>query len=63
MFLVSNELTERDAKMTISKRYALSLIKSGKATMGPVLVPDERGHIYQAIDRHDVQRVDHYRVS
>jgi hypothetical protein len=49
--------------MTITKKYALSLVKSGKATMGPVLVADERGHVYQAIDLHDVQRVDHYRVS
>jgi hypothetical protein len=48
--------------MTISKKYALSLVKSGKATLGPVLVADERGHVYQAIDRHDLQRVDHFRV-
>lgn len=49
--------------MTITKKYALQLIREGKATLGPVLTPDDHGHVYQAIDRHDVQRVDHFRVS
>lgn len=48
--------------MTITQTYAAKLIKAGKATL-TTTVTDDRGHVYQVLDRHDLQRVDHYRVS
>ena len=48
--------------MIISKKYADRLIRKGKA-VETALVTTENGDTYQAIDRLDRQRVDHYRVD
>ena len=46
--------------MIITKKYALKLIKAGKATVETSLKPDSCGSKYVAISRTDVQRTDHY---
>ena len=48
--------------MTITKRYAERLIREGKAVK-TTTVSEDNGHRYQAIDRLDLQRVDHYRIA
>lgn len=48
--------------MIITKSYAKKLAKAGKATIEDCTVTDDRGHIWQIVTRHDVQRVDHYRA-
>lgn len=45
--------------MILSPNYAKSLIRKGQATP-TTTVEHETGRTLQAIDRHDVQRVDHY---
>ena len=47
--------------MTITKSYAERLICEGKATK-TTTITDDKGHTLQALDRHDLQRVDHYRI-
>ena len=46
--------------MIISKKYALRLMKESKAGNVVELKPDDQGRIYVAIDRYDLQRIDHY---
>ena len=48
--------------MIINKKYADRLIRQGKAAK-TTLVTTENGVTYQAIDRLDRQRVDHYRID
>lgn len=54
---------------TITKQTANKLIRSGAARLtdcnGVALgtTTDERGHVYQIVERLDLQRVDHYRVE
>ncbi len=48
--------------MIITAAHARSLVKSGKATP-TTTVTDDQGRVWQALDRHDIQRVDHYRVG
>ena len=48
--------------MIITKSYANRLLREGKA-LETTTVTDEKGHTFQAIDRLDKQRVDHYRVT
>jgi hypothetical protein len=48
--------------MTITKHYAERLIRHGKAVKTTTITEDN-GHQYQAIDRLDMQRVDHYRIK
>ena len=44
--------------MTITKRYALRLIRQGKARLVRITVID--GKQYGVIDRFDLQRTDHF---
>ena len=46
--------------MVITKKYAKSLIKKGKAVISTPLKPDSCGRVYVAIIRYDLQRTDHY---
>lgn len=46
--------------MIIGKRQAQRLIKAGQARIETELKPDDRGRIYVAITRFDIQRTDHY---
>lgn len=46
--------------MIITKKYALELIRKGKAVHSATLKPDEKGRVYVAVDRLDKHRVDHY---
>ena len=46
--------------MIITKRYAQALIRAGKAKVETELKPDDRGRVYVAITRYDLQRTDHY---
>lgn len=48
--------------MIISKKYAVKLIKAGKAKVESALKPDDQGRVYVAITRYDLQRTDHYLV-
>ena len=48
--------------MTITKSHAERLIRQGKAVKTTTITEDS-GHRYQAIDRIDMQRVDHYRIQ
>lgn len=47
--------------MIITKTYADRLIRESNATK-TTTVTDDKGRTFQAIDRHDIQRVDHYRI-
>lgn len=47
--------------MIISKRYAKRLIKQERASKG--VITEDNGSVYQSIDRHDLQRVDHYQIA
>lgn len=47
--------------MIISKKYAKKLVREGKATETCTTTDHER--LYQAVDRHYLQRVDHYRLA
>lgn len=51
--------------MIIAISTAKKLVKAGKATIEAegVLAPDEHGNIYQVVTRHDIQRVDHIKIS
>jgi hypothetical protein len=51
--------------MVISIRTARKLVKTGDATIEAegVLAPDERGNVFQVVTRHDLQRVDHIKIS
>jgi len=51
--------------MIIAISTAKKLVKAGKATIEAegILAPDERGHVMQVVTRHDLQRVDHIRIS
>lgn len=51
--------------MIISTSTAKKLVKAGRATIEAegILAPDERGHVYQVVTRHDLQRVDHIKLS
>jgi hypothetical protein len=51
--------------MIIAIATAKKLVKAGKATIERegVLAPDERGNVYQVVTRHDLQRVDHIKIS
>ena len=46
--------------MIISKKYAQRLVRQGTARVFSRLLPDDRGNVYVAIARLDLQRVDHY---
>jgi len=46
--------------MIITRTYAQRLIKQGKATKTTTV--NDNGQTLQAIDRYDLQRVDHYRL-
>ena len=52
----------RRRAMTITKSYAERLIRQGKAVK-TTTITEENGHQFQAIDRLDMQRVDHYRIK
>lgn len=47
--------------MLITKKYARRLISQGKATRSGVTTKDEKR--YAILTRHDLHRVDHYRVG
>jgi ASC-1-like (ASCH) protein len=47
--------------MIISKKYAIQLVKQGKAKIEGKLKPDDRGTVYTIITRYDLQRTDHYK--
>jgi len=47
--------------MIISPAYAKRLIRQGKASKGAIV--EDNGTLYQSIDRHDLQRVDHYCIG
>lgn len=51
--------------MIIAISTAKKLVKSGKATIEPecILAPDQFGDVYQVVTRHDLQRVDHIKIS
>jgi hypothetical protein len=47
--------------MIITRKYALSLIRAKKAVVTTMVNEDKRN--YMAMDRVDLQRVDHYPVA
>lgn len=47
--------------MIISLSYAKRLIRSGRAVATTHVAPDDRGRVYVALTRYDVQRTDHAR--
>ncbi len=51
--------------MIISIRTARKLVKIGAATIEAegILAPNERGEVFQVVTRHDLQRVDHIKIS
>lgn len=51
--------------MIIAISTAKKLQKAGKATIEPegILSPDDRGNVFQVVTRHDLQRVDHIKIS
>lgn len=51
--------------MIITVSTAKKLARAGKATIEPegILAPDERGQVFQVVTRHDLQRVDHIKIS
>ena len=51
---------QRGNIMVISKRYALALIKAGKAKKEGRLKPNDYGDVYTIVARYDLQRTDHY---
>lgn len=50
-------------KKIITQRTAEKLIREGRATLGSALRPDEKGRIYVAIDRCDIQMVQHFTIK
>lgn len=46
--------------MIITKKYARQLIRQGKATRSGVTIKDDRR--FAILTRHDLHRVDHYRL-
>ena len=59
------QTTNIEDTMIIATSTAKRLVKAGKATIEAecILAPDERGHVYQVVTRHDLQRVDHIKIS
>lgn len=51
--------------MVISIRTARKLAATGAATIEAegVLSPNERGEVFQVVTRHDIQHVDHIKIS
>lgn len=51
--------------MIIAISTAKKLVKAGKATIEVegILAPDQHGDAYQVVTRHDLQRVDHIKIS
>ena len=51
--------------MNIAISTAKKLVKAGKATIEAegILSPDENGHVFQVVTRHDLCRVDHIKIS
>ena len=51
--------------MIIAISTAKRLVKAGRATIEAecILAPDEHGHVYQVVTRHDYQRVDYIKIS
>jgi hypothetical protein len=49
--------------MIISKKYAMRLIKAGKATAVEGDTWTGFGRTYQIVTRLDLQRVDHYEID
>jgi hypothetical protein len=47
--------------MIISRGYANKLVRDGKATLSGSTRHD--GKRYQIVNRHDIQRVDHYELK
>lgn len=47
-------------KKTITRKYAISLIKQGKAIPSCFLKPDDKGHVYIAIDTIKTQETKHF---
>lgn len=48
--------------MTIPRHYAERLARQGRATIESLIVTDALGRRYQMVTRHDVGRVDNFRV-
>lgn len=46
--------------MILSPKYAQRLVSTGKATLTATVKDEVTGRTLQALDRHDVGRVDHY---
>jgi hypothetical protein len=55
--------------MIITRKYALSLLRSGKARRIGLMTDQiswahrHNGRIYGVLNRHDIQRTDHYEPS
>jgi len=50
----------REYGKIITEGYAKKLIRKGAAGNPCQLAPDELGRVYVAIDRYDLQVIDHY---